>query len=379
MYKDLKHLSDDEINSLVQRYYAGEAVSKLLKEYQLSVRANDLYTLFPPEICENEICEYCGEYLVRDRVPKAAMSWRQNDTGLYCPVCKHKPYIHSCQCSNCVEKERELQKSREKRIQEVYSIKSNPVNFSEIPFEQKVFLGALCRALCRENLYEINPYTESEVVLTPTDELRAQMYNVLYENGIITVSPVSPVEAFVIDHEEFPNRFYTYKVIYNLNLRFPPNKKELFTEIFDPNYYSSSANKDDALELWRRIAVGECIEYLIYQLDSVGFEFSPGEKTKKTFEILLNDFSVSQIYGIIWKSVADVSRLYLEKGISKRHAANSVIGACERLGERAKMNGWTLTEYNRIKDLPQSELSSFFFNKVLKIGEMGFRLPPTIV
>ena len=97
------------------------------------------------------------------------------------------------------------------------------------------------------------------------------------------------------------------------------------------------------------------------------------------FDIILNDFSVSQIYGIIWRAVADASKLYLEKGISKKHAANSVIGACERYAERAKINGWDLTQYNRIKDLPQSVLSLFYFNRVLGIGEMGFRVPPTIV
>ena len=111
----------------------------------------------------------------------------------------------------------------------------------------------------------------------------------------------------------------------------------------------------------------------------VGFEFSPGDKTYKTFEILLNDFSVSQIYGIIWKGVADASKLYLERGITKKHAANSVIGACERYAERAKMKGWVLSEYNRIRELPQSSLSSFFFNRVLGIGDMGFKVPPTVV
>lgn len=48
MYKDLNHLSDTEIETLMQRYYSGEAVTKLLKEYQLSVRTAELYKLFPP-------------------------------------------------------------------------------------------------------------------------------------------------------------------------------------------------------------------------------------------------------------------------------------------------------------------------------------------
>ena len=69
----------------------------------------------------------------------------------------------------------------------------------------------------------------------------------------------------------------------------------------------------------------------------------------------------------------------LEKGISKQHAANTAIGVCQRYAERAKLNGWDLAQYNRIKDIPQSVLSTFYFNRVLGIGEMGFRVPPTIV
>ena len=48
MPKDLNHLSDAEVETLMQRYYAGEAVTKLLKEYHLSVRTAELYKLFPP-------------------------------------------------------------------------------------------------------------------------------------------------------------------------------------------------------------------------------------------------------------------------------------------------------------------------------------------
>ena len=116
------------------------------------------------------------------------------------------------------------------------------------------------------------------------------------------------------------NNFY-FRILSNflgslhfLNLVFPKNKQDLFTEILNPSYYSADY-ADEALELWKEIAVAECIEYLQYQLDKVNFEFTPGEKTYKTFEIILNDFSVSQIYGIIWRSVADASKLYLEKGI----------------------------------------------------------------
>lgn len=69
----------------------------------------------------------------------------------------------------------------------------------------------------------------------------------------------------------------------------------------------------------------------------------------------------------------------LKRDLTKNHAANTVIGACTRYAERAKDNGWNLTSYNRIKDLPQSTLSWFYFYRVLDIGNMGFTVPPTSV
>ncbi len=48
----------------MQRYYAGESVSELTKEYGISVHSSELYKLFSPEVFPNYICEYCAEPLV---------------------------------------------------------------------------------------------------------------------------------------------------------------------------------------------------------------------------------------------------------------------------------------------------------------------------
>lgn len=53
MEKNLDHLTSEEIETLMQRYYAGESVSKLTKEYGISVRSSNLYKLFPPGKVKN--------------------------------------------------------------------------------------------------------------------------------------------------------------------------------------------------------------------------------------------------------------------------------------------------------------------------------------
>lgn len=46
MGKDLSHLTSEEIETLMRRYYDGEAVSKLIKEYNISAHASELYKLY---------------------------------------------------------------------------------------------------------------------------------------------------------------------------------------------------------------------------------------------------------------------------------------------------------------------------------------------
>lgn len=376
MYRDLSHLDKSELTTLINRYYDGESATRLIAEYDLLVSPSHLYKIFPPEEFPQYSCEYCNRPLVMDRRSKASKNMPKYEKDLYCPACGHYQYREICKCENCIAENIKIEASQRATIQEYYSKQRTHKDFQELSFREKVFLGALCRALMEENMFEIAPLSKSPMVLAPTPKLESEIYHTLLGADVISVSPNSPLDAFVLDDDVFPRSVYLTRAVYELNLKFPPNKQELFTEIMNPSYYSPEFS-GDALSLWTQIAVSECIEYLQYQFNRVGFEFSPGEKTYKTFEIILNDFSVSQIYGIIWGRVAEASKLYLEKGISKQHAANSVIGACERFAERAKINHWNLKTYSRIRDLPQSALSAFFFNRVLGIGDMGFDMPPT--
>ena len=376
--KNLQHLSKQETEKLIERYYNGESVKNLIKEYKINASIGELYKLFPPEVFDNYKCEYCNISLVINRPSKTNQNRPKYERDLYCPLCGHTPFINSCKCKNCTEKEKHITEKRLAIIKTVYSQEKEQVNFYDISFENKVFLGALCRYLLKENLYEIKPYIESTYNLTPTLDLLKKLYTNLLCKNIISISPNSSLSAFNQESENFPYEFNIYYLDYFVNLDFKSNKKDLFLEILNPKYYNKNL-RNEAYLLWNDIAIAECIQYLQYQLNKVNFtsNYTPGIKTYKTFEIILKDFSVSQIYGIIWKAVAEATRLQAEKGLNKKHAANIVIGNCERYAERAKINGWNLANYNRIPDLPQTILSEFFFNKVLQIGDLGFRTPPT--
>lgn len=376
MYKDLSHLGNDEIQVLMKRYYSGENIKKLTHEYNLNIAISKLYKYFPPIVENKYNCEYCHKYLVHNCVSKSCMDEALHKSELYCPQCGHRPFANRCNCDNCIDFRNNQIEEKKKQIYECYLNTREKIEFKELTFRNKVYLGCLCRALLKEDFSTIQPYIYSNKTIIPQNKFPENMYRELIHEGIIVVSPNSPIEAFV-DDEKFPNTYYLAKVEYNLNLSFNTmNMQESIFEILNPQYYDES-NSQEAYELWKEIATDECIEYLLHQIENVRFNFNPGEKTFTVMHILLESFSVSQIYGIIWKSVANASKLCLESNMNKNHAANSIIGGCERFAERALLENWDLTKYRRIKELPQSVLSEFFFNKVLKIGNLGFDLPPS--
>lgn len=377
MGNDLQHLSNEDIQKLMKEYYAGENVAQLIKKYHLQVSPNKLYTLFPPEVFNEYRCEYCDAPLVMNRTSKTWQNRLKEKSKLYCPVCGHRPFDSQCDCVHCCERAQHILDEKVKKIREVYSRPEEPVDFDALPFRSKVFLGALCRALLAEDLHEIVPLIGYKELLAPTEKLQSDLYNTLIDQHCIVVNPYSQLNAFV-DDECFPQSYYMHKVSYYLNLTFSANKQELFSRIVKPTYFTPEY-EDEAVDLWKDIAIAECIEYLLYQFRRMNFPFrEPGEKTYKTFDILLEDYSVSQIYHIIYYSIKEAAQAYMAKKLTRQYAANYTVSVCQRYAERAKQHGWDLTKYSRIKELPQSVLSQFYFYQVLKIGDDGFYNIPEI-
>lgn len=385
----IDHLTDEQIKELIRRYYNNEKASSLIKEYDIIISPSKLYTIFPPEICYEKICPNCNIPMVKDRKSKTSYSYRWNkENDFYCYLCGHITDYQRCGCNNCViitknemqrkAEEKKLEELRKRQlISETYSLgKRRRIEYSAISFRDRVYLGSLLRTCLSEDLTTIYSVESCDRSLAPTEDMRRELVVSLSNKNIIVVSPDSHLEAFTESEEdEFPNVYYIYKVNYHLNIESSEDKQECISKIINPPEFDK-AYRDEAYAIWRDVALAECLEYFNYQMDSVNFSFNPGDKTLAVFNDLLNRYSVSQIYGIIYKSIAQATKFYQEGNVSKKQAANSVIGNCQRFGERAEINGWDLTKYRRAKECPQTMISEFFFNRVLKIGDDGFNMPP---
>lgn len=153
---------------------------------------------------------------------------------------------------------------------------------------------------------------------------------------------------------------------------------EMIKRLMYPSLDSNENYKEFCFDMWKKVALNECLQYLLYQMDKVGYSFNPGEKTIRVFEHLLEHFSVSQIYGIIYRAVANSTQRYQAGEITRIHAQNSVITSCESHGQRAIAQGWKLSHYSRIRDLPEAYISQVLYTSVMQIAELGFSEKPTI-
>lgn len=378
LHERLSHLSKDEINKLIERYYADEKVSDLLDHYKINVRPSELIYLFPP-IITDIICPYCNITMWSDRSSRS--SFLKENTP-YCPKCKHKPIEH-CFCSICVAKRQEQKMLEINRVRKILSEsldldKLIPTEVYDLSFDELVYTGALLRIGIEEDLSKIKPVNDFIEPLAPTQDFQLEIIKQLYQNEIITIHPNSSIDAFSKVSDDGNYTFNMFRVYYHLNLTSSDDRNTLINQLMNPEKFEDYY-EEDAYNLWKRIALEECKEYLLHNLNSVGFEYSIGEKTEKILIDLLQNFSTAQIYGIIWSCTSNATRYYQEKNISKKQAANSVIGNCQRYAEKAISEGWEPKRYNRTKDCPQSALSKFFFNRILQIGDDGFNFSPRII
>jgi hypothetical protein len=76
----------------------------------------------------------------------------------------------------------------------------------------------------------------------------------------------------------------------------------------------------ESYELWKRVALKECVEYLIFVLNEHHFEFRPGEKTKQYLGHALDNFSTAQVFNTIWRAAKDAAAYYQREDISKKEA-----------------------------------------------------------
>jgi hypothetical protein len=294
-------------------------------------------------------------------------------------------------CGECLEKEADRKaalaeaerEEKRKVIQATYDVKLQPVDPHDLTFEQAVYLLALIRAGAYEDFTAIRPLDLFDTPLSPDGALNTEIMKQLYQGRLIDVHPKSLPDAFFPLIDGKIDRFYIYKVAWVWRPTVDdPDKKEPWRLAADieaifrsGNWPSDWIDEGQYADLWKKVALQECLVYLKHSMNEHHFDFNTGEKTNQTILSLLDDFSVGQVWNFIWRAAKDAAAYYQRGEVPKRQAANSVVGNIQRSAERAIAEGWEVKSYKRNYDFPVSAVTQVLFITALKIGEDWMAVP----
>ena len=378
-YQDkLSHLTDDQVNELMSRYYDGEKNSTLIDEYEIDISSSLLVKAFPMKGYPDILCPYCEIAMVSYRKSKSAYGGE----SIFCSQCGHQKGYSYCRCPNCLrqrEIQEELRKNEEKVINErkrqvileTYSSESRvPINIAELSIKDKLYICSLLRTTLDEDLSTLEPVSSSHLKLAPTQEYMNRIISYLRNIDILIFSPDTPLDSVVVEND----KIISY---YPLNARFKVN--------IDLDEYEGLIqyllNLDDVesiddevkISLWEEIGLNEVLEYLYARMEEYNLPVEYiGDKTISSIKKALDEYSVSQVFNFIWRAVKNAAAFYQKGQVSKKHAVNTISGNILRSSEKAKAEGWEIKGYGRDYNYPQSIISEVFFNNILKIGELGF-------
>lgn len=390
---ELAHMTHDDLENFISEYHCNECtVRKLLDKYQIKTQPNKISKLLPLTPSSELLCPYCN-------VPMDLKINSRNDflrtnskfSNPFCSLCGHKEYPQNsftkCHCPGCVKKAREAKQTEKKRqrkyIRTMVSTETFPSPFSltEISLKEAIYLLIFHVQSTSERLGVFTPFADAETPIAPQNKWKG-IIETLQERHLIRIDPESPLEAFEFkNHNAEDFIYHPYCVGYLASFSDTPEKNaqglSSIISTFKTGEWPTRWKKEKYAtvhELWRQLTVGESLEYLHSKGEERSFDFPSGDATIARFEDIANDFSTSTIYAFIHSAVKNASDYYMRSSISKKQAANSVVGGIERIADKVRLGEWRLLHYNRLKGHVDSALFYTLFYRVLKIGEKGFTL-----
>lgn len=348
-------------------------VSELSREYKIpSNQLTKLVAQYCDALSINDVCSECQKpYVFSSR-----SDFQQRNKRRWVWKCE--------ECRRKEEKRREgerieAQKQYRKIIQEAYgSAKRGPINPHQLSFENAIYLMSFIRLCATEDFSFATSLESVEDRFSPTTDMDADIVKQLFQESLIFVHPNSPIDAFEGEKAE---RFYIFKVLWNLPFGLTSENPKDFANDLEAIFRTKdwpNGWRESRLGLWKKVALNESMQYLDVALGEHGLSLNPGEKTLLVMNNLLEDYSVAQIYNMIWRAAKDAAAFLVRERVTKQHAANTVVGAIQRYGERAKAEKWDIKLYGRHWTCPQSIVSQVLFNVALRIGDDGFNKTPSI-
>lgn len=394
LYDNLSHLKNEEIDSLISKYYNPDyRVKDIINEYNLNILPSKLLSFFPPLKHDDILCKFCQCSMFSKRLSKSEHQSRyQYEKDKFCLKCGHisstRTFGVACKCDSCAEA-RALEKRLEEKKQiealnnkkvKLNKFRSN-LSLKPIPEENdilsRLYLSTLCVGYLDDNM-KLFRYFVDDDSLAPTTALLKEMITRLFQHNYIIPSE----HPYNLEHMEFLEegtkvKYSPIDIKFELNVVIDENLN-ILDEMLDSECLDL-VDKRTLLDIWKQIGYHELMQFLYYQVDQYQLNIDYiGDKIKDMVKILLDDFSVAESYSIIYSSVKGVAAYKQKENISNKHAVNTIYTYLYNQSNKIKIGEWQKFAYKRNFDLPQTIISKQFFDVCLGIGDKGFSLQPKI-
>ncbi|MCW3789611.1 hypothetical protein [Plebeiibacterium sediminum] len=336
-------LSYDELKEVICHFHKKDCtLPKIMEKYNLEKVTNTQFLkLLPPIVHPDNICPTCGETSHKLHIKRGKLS------NPICPSC-HKEMFSEVDPYEKLFPYDDLWEDAAYSYKKgnVKTIKISREQFETLDLDVKLFLGSLIHTGISKDFKVIGARTVGDGDPAP---------NIFYLKHLMTelgVGNHSPYAIYIEIEENIARKYFM-----------PFRRLDLSLE--------------EQLELWRKVALNEVIEIFYGSLDSRGLVTNQKEAIAPIMADLLKLYSVGQMVNLIWQALNFKYDEYLKGMRDKNHTANSIIYACLNFGESKKRRNQKVQCFNRPAQFPQSELSKYLFNDVLKIGDVGYREIPS--
>ncbi|WP_275288331.1 hypothetical protein [Halomonas elongata] len=365
----LEILTDDELNARICADYWRQT-----EEGEFALKIREIATAHGMK-----------PHVVSKFVERHAFVWRED---ICCGRCK-QPYRFGTRsqyqerrwfqnriCKACIDAERQAI-ADEKRgliLKMRQSAENNTPDPATLDLTSKIYLLAAIQALGDEQFTTIEPLDDYPTcTLSPDSVYDHKVLRHLIDNHLLLICLGTRLEAVEL-HEDDRFSVDLGECAFNLALD-ADHVTALVNEFFDEEIIQGVRQAPEFVALCKEVQLNECLGFLKTILEDHQLYLSPGEKTRQVISQCLEKFSVAQVYNFIWRATKDAAAYYMRSSISKRQAANSVVGNISRNMERAVANDWDVKPFHRNYNLPQSSLSRIIFNMVLGTDDGGFECP----
>lgn len=360
---------------LIKRYYAGEPVRSLLVEFDICCSPGSLWRHFPA-IQTGETCPACGAPLVeryRGRTPST-----KHAKVTRCMSCLHRESIE-CTCLYCQRRRDEArvitERHRRTAIVNFCQTQWDYSSHTVVPTELSACVAFAFLCMTRSGGWvapsKLGSLNDALPRFAPFGQgFCNDLLLKVIANQLAVPSPDSPLEAFADDIADQPS--WSEERVHWQLLMLNPSAFVYELELLISEKMWPIGWAEEVRTLWLELAIAECTEFWILNALQQDLPLPCQTALSALLRNLLVDYSVSQVFELLSTAITDTADFIARKYISGQQAENFVVGACQRLADRARTNGATIKGLPRDPILGRTQASHVLHDLFLGIGEDAF-------